>query len=180
MNHRLQRTAISILAFFVAASSASAALVRFDLEFDSFTHTFEIYAEALGSDNFGLASYNLLLNGTITSLDHRSPNLVFANGPNGAGPAGFTLFRSADNAATLGASQDTVAPTPNLIKGFGQTANSFAGLGMTPLVPTTDPVSWDARLLIASGTYTGSNPTFNVGSVEVFAHVFSSAQGTGT
>src|SRR5688572_14877918 len=108
MNQRLQQTMATFFAVVLTTSSASAATVKFTLDYDANTSMFDVFAEVLGSDNFGLSRYSVLLDGAITSLDHESPNLTFANGPNGAGPAGWTLFRSADAGNIITATQDTV------------------------------------------------------------------------
>ena len=99
------------------------------------------------------------------------------------GAAGFTLLRTSYTGPggdlTLCASQDIIGGTPNLIQGFGQTAGSFADLGLNPLSPPVQP-EWDSKLLIARGTYVGDAADFHIDtrSVDLVANVFGNAAGT--
>jgi hypothetical protein len=153
----------------VGAATGWGATVSYVLSYPTPT-TWTLEALASGADNFGIASYNVLLTGAST-VDHRSPNYAFS-GPNN-GPAGFTLIRSADGVSAIGASQDTTNANSYLIPGYGQTAGSFAAAGLTPFVVTTDEVAWGVPALIAQGTnLDGASPEYVEGSVEVFTNVF--------
>jgi hypothetical protein len=123
-------------------------------------------------DSFGIAGYGIPVR-NVTSALHRSPRTnVDVN--DDINPAGFTLFRSVNNATAIpngfliGAAQDTVTPTPHLIRGFGQEASSFAaefpGLNLeTPQVQT----SWAHSLVLAEGRFNG--PTVGNKTVEYFS-----------
>src|SRR5262245_60255273 len=120
---------VALVAGLLGASGATAALVNFTLDLTGAPGTFNLYADETGG-GFGLASYNVLLTGPLTSVDHNAPSMTFGSKGTFVGPAGFTQFRSADAPAApvtpfaVGASQDTLnagAPT-NLVAGYGQTA----------------------------------------------------------
>jgi hypothetical protein len=159
------------------ASCASAATVNIWLDPAAPAGTFRVLAQASAGDNFGIASYGIPLNGTITALDHLSPNTFFASTP-GPGPAGFTSLRSPDGQALITGSQDTITPTPNLIRGFGQDDSSFAEKGVTPGAPPEQP-DWGLPLLMATGTSDGP-VTIDDTSVNFLANVFSAASGVAT
>lgn len=181
-----KRIAFSLFALAVVAlaSTASAATVKFTLEYDSLANTFNLFAQELdgSGDNGGIASYGAVLTG-VANVDHNSPRDGFAQGPGGVGAAGFTSLRSADNVPVLLASQDTITPTPNLIYGFGQAGNSFAALSINDFTGGTqlEQASWDAKLRIATGTIApGVVPGINASSVDTFSNVFVQGNGTAT
>jgi hypothetical protein len=174
---RFRSVCLAIAASLFVATYSTAATVQFTLDLSADDNTFKIFGEAEGADNFGIASYNIVLSGPVATVDHASPNIAFSSPNNG--PAGFTLIRSADDSFPIGASQDTTSATAALIRGFGKTADSWAALGITALSSVTDPVTWDAKALLAMGTYTGSKDGlgFDELSVEGFANVFDAATG---
>jgi hypothetical protein len=175
----------------VAANQAAAATVALQLVYNptavgcagctlSGPGTYQLFANAAGADNNGIASYSISVQ-NVSSLLHRAPRVTSSTDENGdGGPAGFSLFRSANNAVALGtgfmvgASQDTVAPTPYLIDGFGQTAGSFAN----ELPPGNTNVgtlqaTWNANLLLAEGSFTGATPDLDLANIDVFMNLFS-------
>jgi hypothetical protein len=163
------------------ASSALAANVHYTLDLTGAAGTFSLFAEApAAADNFGIASYGLVLTGPILTFAHDSTKSLAAQGPGGFGAAGFTSLRSADNVPIILASQDTITPTPNLIRGFGQEASSFAAKSITSFDPTAEGTTWAQEMLIGSGTYTvgGGEPGFNQTSFDTFSNVFPAAQGS--
>lgn len=78
----------------------------------------------------------------------------------------------------VGTSQDTIAPTPHLIDGFGQMASSFEDMGLNPLAPVTQPV-WGMPLLIAAGTYDpgAGLPDADIADGNSFVNLFLAAGG---
>lgn len=203
------------VAMCVAATSANAATVQFTLYLGQYAQgpgTFKLTAMDSTGDNFGIASYGVELVGltatSILSANHDSLRAASAtnNTTSEEGSAGFTLVRSPDKAAAtpgvaalaIGASQDTVVPTPNLIRGFGQTAGSLASNNLTGPAQegdnwgnagTTGPGKLTApvgEFEIARGTYTpGGNGLTGIaflaqGTAATFANVFTGATGVET
>jgi len=142
--------------------------------------TWNLLALATTGDNVGIVSYGVPILGA-TSIDHRSPRMDQAHdGAFGSlGPAGFTFSRSPDNTQLVIASQDTVAPTPNLVYGYGQTPGDFSSLGIEPLgVTTIEQPAWDGVLLLAEGTYAAGNfPEIDQFNVDLFVNVFTDTSG---
>ncbi len=66
-----------------------------------------------------------------------------------------------------------------MIRGFGQTANSFASLGLTDATGAGEQLSWDAKLLLATGMYLGEIG-FNGTEFTTFSNVFTAATGVAT
>lgn len=163
----------------MAASAASAATITYTLDFSAGGGTFKLYADASTGDNFGIASYGAVLTGPVTTFDHSSVNTLASSGPSGVGSAGFTLLRSADNAPTILASQDTTSATANLIRGIGQTAGSLASNGITSFINPVEGDPWLAHFLIGSGTFTGSTDgiSINKTSADTFSNLYSAQSG---
>lgn len=164
----------ALLSAVFSVSAYAAPTVTFSLyPNQSGPNTFNLYASASLGDNAGIAFYGIpLLN--ISSVDHKSPiaNALFA-GPPFFSTLGFNLLRSADNAATVLASQDTINASSPLIYGMGQTSGNLAAYpGVTSLLPGSEQPAYSAPLLIASGTYSGALPAFNLNSVDLVANVF--------
>jgi hypothetical protein len=87
--------------------------------------TFQLYAVDDVTGSFGIKSYQIKLNGTITTFLNRSPNGQW-NDTDAAGPypEGFNDVRTA--VAATGITSGGQNPTnPYFIKGFGITANNF-------------------------------------------------------
>jgi hypothetical protein len=187
-----------ILSAMLASEPAQSASVTFTLMVDPNTAgngcvgctlngvgTWDLYASASVDDNFGLASYKASLVNATTIL-HRAPRALLSPDPSGIDPepqpAGFTLLRTANNNSPITASQDTVGPTPYIIKGFGQTPGSLPGgiFPATTVFPPTGQLTWGAPLLIAEGTYSGGVlPSFNQSDLSL-ANVFANASGITT
>jgi len=166
---------VALVAASLVAFSANAATVTLNMVLDGGgPGTWDLYGSASPGDNGGIVSYGIPILNALT-INHNSPNVGTAQDGTFTtfGPAGFTFSRSADGVAFLGASQDTVAPTPFLIYGFGQNASSFAAEGAVPLSAAEQPV-WGAPLLIASGTYDelGLKPVVDGASVDLFTNVW--------
>jgi hypothetical protein len=157
---------VALVVVALIAASTSAATVTFTLIMgeDDLPLTFNVYAEASLGDNGGIAGYEIPIVGPVLSINHMSPNTLFASTP-GFGPAGFTSQRSPDGAQLLTGRQDTITPTPNIVHGFGQFASSFIAQGITPGAPPEQPF-WGMPLLIASGTYDQSQGELEIGETD--------------
>jgi len=149
--------------------------------------TYQLRLDVSDGDNFGVTSYGVRVNGNIT-FDHVGVGISSANG--GAGndkPAGFTLFRTADQATPVAGllitgSQDTVNPTPYIFYCIGQTAGNALSS------PTNGPITIAAAgdnsqnedyrdsFLIATGSYSGGEPSFDEQNVDNGVNVFTSDQ----
>lgn len=184
----------SILMFGAAAllglltGSAAGQTATFDLRTSSggSVGTFELLLSVSGGDNFGVASYSVALNGDMT-FDHLAPGITTANGPSGNGePAGFTVFRTFDQSdmtsgLTVSGGQDTVAPTPYIYYGVGQSSLNVlsdpTGGPITIVTPGdgTQAASFAATVLIGEGTWQGSPPTFDESNVDNGVQVFTSS-----
>lgn len=180
MPHRLPlivTTALSLL--FTAAGHAQTVEFTLDLD-DAGEGTFSLYASASTGDNAGIALYGVPLTGDILTLDHRSLAGLGINGMATADNVGFSEFRSADNAASVAASQKLVpTPTPFILYGIGQTAgdaNSATNGPFPTFIPTdaTQDLTYDAAFRLATGTYNplGAAPSFNLASPDLLANVF--------
>jgi hypothetical protein len=176
MNRRtVQATLLASVLLVAAGSSASAASVGLKLVLDppvpgcvgctlSGPGTYNVLARASDGDNFGISRYDVTVR-DVLSIINRSPRTI-VDPEADALPAGFTLLRSANNQDVVAggfnfhAVQDTVTPTPYLIRGFGQETSSFAAKipGHAFGSPQTQ-TSWNANLLIAEGTHLpGASP----------------------
>jgi hypothetical protein len=161
------RMLLALVASALACTAAEAASVTFTIYPNqnaagaAAPGEFRVTAQVAGDDNAGLASYGLEVVGSLTSVDHRSPNTSTAQRGSQTGPAGFSGGRSADNLQFLLGSQG--APTPPVfpIYGFGRTASSFAAEGLAVSGPDMEGSAWDAELLLATGAFTGSPPRWN-------------------
>jgi len=175
-----------LIAAIAANASAQTATFQLSRTMTSATAgTFTLRLSVSDGDNFGVASYGVKLTGDIT-FDHRTPDITLADGSAGNDqPAGFTLFRAADqNSTTSGllvtASQDTVSLTPYIYYGVGQTA------GNVLTSPTDGPITIDAAgdssqdadyaasIVIGTGTWNGQAPAFEQADVDNGVQVFTS------
>ena len=172
-----------------ASLPPSTATVKFTLTVTPGPKTWTLTATELAgaADNGGIASYGVALSNVDgASVDHNAPRDGSAQGPGGAGAAGFTLLRSLDGEAVILGSQDTPLPTPNLVYGMGQSASSFAANGIVDLSGGSqlESPTWGSSLLLSSGTYSGSGPQglpqFDLSSPDLFANVFVQASGNAT
>jgi hypothetical protein len=126
--------------------------------------TWEVYATVGGSDNAGLASFQLDVVGdpgiTITSSVNRSPLALVAISPPKV--AGFVDLRSDGTAGIdIHASQQITTQDATVFEGVGITSGSadYSSNGGTA-------TSWGSPVLIASGTYSA---TF-LGSIAATVH----------
>jgi hypothetical protein len=192
----LMRRTAYLVTMLIVSSHSKAATVQFTWEL-TLPNQLDLHVETSDGDNFGLAAYSVVLAPApgvmITSLNHNSlRNALVENAAGEEGPGGFTLLRSADGPAnlTIRGSQDLVAPTPFLIRGYGQTAGSFFSLGLTTS-GSVEGNPWTDRPVIASITYALPpgyvfNPfepstypiQFDVTSPDYFAYVFPQVSGT--
>ncbi len=160
---------------------AQAASVTYILNADVNTGTFDLLADVSSGDNAGLASFGIVLTGDIATVTNLAPQIAFGSLNGNNGPIAFTILRSGANATTVTASQDTVAATPNVIYGFGQTDSSFVSEGAIDFTAGTGVVQgdWGAPLLLAQGTFT-STIDINLQAVDTLANVFQNDQGIAT
>jgi hypothetical protein len=168
--------------------------------------TFQLYAADFVTGSFGIKSYNVKLNGTITTFLNRSPNGSW-NDTDAAGPygQGFNDVRTA--VAATGITSSGQNPTnPFFVKNIGITAGNFvsadqAGAPNWDSASTTASVSgqWGNysptlgaptccnfsspfryAVLLAEGNYTGAAPTVDLvttGSTATAVNYFTSATG---
>lgn len=160
-------------------STLHAGSVKFTLDLSS-PGAFSLFAEELDGDNGGIASYGAVLTGGVTSVAHVSTFSQFSISPNGNGPIGFTQLRSAADDAAIGASQDTITPSPNILYGIGQSADSFTNLGYNDASGSGVGLDWDAKFLLATGTWEGETPGFNQSDARTFSNIFQSDSVTST
>jgi len=168
---------LTLILLGVMAASVQASTVTFELLIDEDgPGTFNLYGSTV--DSFGIASYGVPLTGGILSIDHNSPNGLSQLGLSGS--VGFTVLRSADGVANLVAGQDTVTPTPHIVKGFGQSGGDLATAPGVSFLLISEQATYSAPLLLASGTYAGLQPGFNLLSVDLGANVFTDGGSTTT
>ena len=168
--------AVAIVAL---ACRVEAALVTFRLVVDeNSAGSFNLYASSSPGDNFGLAFYSVRLSGGIISLDHISPQATdLASGTS----VGFRTLRSADHDALLlvEAAQDTISPSPFLVRSLGQSHGSLSTLpGITQLV-NPEQSNYANPLLLASGHYVGPSSAIGFAGTAL-ANVFRASTGSGT
>ncbi len=149
--------------------------------------TFQLYVADTNAD-FGISSYNVVMGSAVTGSNNRAPQVNGIQDDNGdIQAAGFTLLRSATNAAAMTGAQPLPGTTGDisLITGFGQSAFSFNQFAATqtgasvagtptsgtwggpypPLVPTGQYAtgyqgkSW---MFLGEGAYTGTITQANV------------------
>ena len=148
-------TLFAVALFFTAA--ARAATVTYTLEIDPGAKTYEVFAEVSGG-SFGLAAYGVPLVGVDTPINHVSPKATVTNFFDIFDGVAFDTIRSDPNTLSLTATQNTINGL-YIIGGFGQSASNFAAevtlpSGAVLINAIGDP--WDARLLLANGTFTGN------------------------
>ena len=165
------------LLFLALASiaSARASTVTFSLLVNPGSNTFELFATSSAGDNDGIASYGVPLLNVLT-LDHKSP---VGTTTQASFTIGFSLFRTADDVPAIAGSQDTVAASPHIVYGFGQTAGNLAA-DSVPVPPDFTPGEqqiYGAPLLLADGTYGAIQPSFDVGNVNLLANTFDDKNG---
>ena len=165
----------ALLAVFVEVSQAATVVVS---TMSTGANSFDVFlSDSL--DNNGIASYGIPIVGDIVSIDHNSAWTAFAqDGGFVGGAAGFSFLRSADGVALVGASQDTITPTPHLIFGMGQVASDFASEGLNAVGGTPDGGSWDVPMRIASVVTGPGGATVDISQDSgAFANVFIDTNG---
>lgn len=138
--------------------------------------TFDLFIEdnnqASTLNTFGIASYSIPLLGSILSVDHKSPQGLTSS----VQDVGFRLLRSPDNSLIVSASQNTFT-SPIRVPDFGRTGGNLSSfIGVDMLIFSEQPI-YDAKLLIASGTWNtlGVAPSVNVASVDFGGNAFANA-----
>ena len=182
----MKYTAFSLACAAVVAmtSVSNAAQVEYKLYQDADgPGTFRLTASELDgpADNGGIAAFGVVLT-SATTVQNMSPVTVNVDT---FSQVGFNLLRSSDAAsvAALSGSQDIIGGG-QLIRGFGQTAGTWADEGINPggAPGFTKPnlIGWDAELLIATGTYPVGSLTFgfNTGSPDFSTVVFTGQSGS--
>lgn len=174
---RFLRPLLLLLAVCTIAPKAYAGTVTYTLSLGP--GTFDLFASVSTGDNAGLATFGVPLSGGITSLDNVSPFGQFAVGGLGSGPIGFSEFRSPDSGTSVFGAQLTIpSPTPYLVYGFGQTAGDLS-LDKS-IFGDSEQLQYDAPLLLATGTWDGTEPSFDLQSLDLVANVFVNDQGAQT
>lgn len=163
--------------------------------------TFQVYAVDDVTGSFGIKSYNIKLNGAITTLLNRSSNANWDDIDAVSSPEGFNDVRTA--VAATGLTSAGQGPTnPFFVKGFGISADNFpnnnpndvstaqvasgqwgaysATLGAPTSGLTTNGGSGQQRraILLAEGNYTGAAPTIDLvttGAIATSVNYFTSA-----
>jgi hypothetical protein len=179
----LRKVFAAVTAVLILAAGASAATITYTLD-KSVPGTFTLKAATSAGDNGGLVFYSVPLIGNVLTVDNRGPNVI--NSANFA-PAGFGAFRSADITSAsanpiISGSQDVVSgPPANRIYGFGQEISSYALKGIVPAFQpdATSDLVWNAPMLLATGTYTGSLAFAPLTNAEMTGNVWDAPQGSG-
>ena len=141
--------------------------------------TYEVFMAVDANDpdngvNAGIASYSIPLSG-VDTVDHVSPtNPAALNSATfGVGAIGFGGFgRSSADDPTLTASQDTISGNGMIVYNMGISGgDGLTGAGPAPsnvFAPWVQQ-SYEAPLLVATGTWSGSTPSFLSGlSINLF------------
>jgi hypothetical protein len=198
----LYRIVSALALVLLVTCSANAATIRLELKLNPATPgcegctlsgpgTWNLLARDLSpaGDSHGIVGVAIpILN--VNSVLNRLPRTI-VNVDDEVFPAGFSLLRTANNAGVIpngflfGGFQDTIMPTPYLIRGYGQRAGSFAqelnSIGVQVVLPILGTQTiWSSPLLLAEGTYApGSTPYIDFNSVDIGVNVFSQASGIG-
>jgi hypothetical protein len=100
--------------------------------------TWQVYALDQSTTDFGISSYNITMANT-TAINHRSPSGTISDENGDNQPTGFSLLRTGTNINPAQAAQHLPDPgtTAFLVKGFGQTAGSFANVAAAAPQPAS-------------------------------------------
>jgi hypothetical protein len=126
-------------------------------------NTFQIYAADDNAGTFGIATYSLTLGPAVTASSNRSPVTTIQDNNGDAQSAGFNLLRSSSNVNPMTGAENLPGQTPFLIKGFGQTAGSFAAVAAAAPQPAsvvgpTTSSSWGGPYVGGTlGDWNGAN-----------------------
>lgn len=122
---------------------------------------FAIYAaDSTEANNDGLAYFYVSVIG-YAAVANVAPQTTYEDGGDSS-PAGFTLGGSTGG-SPITAEEDTIHNGVTLIYGYGQSAgnfNSFDPYGSDGSLGATTGNPWGAHVLLATGDYTGTVPTF--------------------
>jgi hypothetical protein len=121
------------------------------------SNTFEMLLTASPDANFGVATYNLPIQGA-TTFTHKSPRASFFDGEGFAVNFGFSLYRSPANQLTVRAAQH-LDPAVPVAYGLGQRAGNLLndiGLLTTTVFDPASPATYQFPMVIGSGTFSGS------------------------
>lgn len=173
------RTTLALSLALVVAAASQAATITYTLDLTGAPGTFSLYGESSAGDNGGIVLYSVPLLGNVTSFDNMSPN-AFTQ----LGASGFSDIRTADAAAggvnpVIGGAQNLVTGQVGArLYGYGQTAGSFAAAGLNVAFKpdATAQEAWEAKALLATGTYTG-DLDFARSSVDLVGNVWNQPQG---
>jgi len=163
---------VALVAVFAMTNAAWSASVNLTLTINTVAKTWVITAtDATGANNYGIASFTILLN-SISTVQNDSP-LLNLTAPSGK-YYGFGMTRSGtiptNNINAFQATTDSGYTVADMKFGVGQVAidlssllkeGEVAGAGIQ-----STTISNVVRL--ASGTYTGSTPSWNGAGVNVF------------
>jgi len=143
----------------------------FSLEVTPSSGSWQLFGTASQGDNFGLTSFGVSLLNVDFPVTLETPFIQYFDGS--FFDVGMNFLPSTNN--PIGVSQDTTTPMP-LVFGFGQTAGTLTA----PVAPLgSRNVNYDAKLLLASGTYNNGQgnplPAFDSGAS---ANVFLDMSGT--
>jgi len=162
---------VALVAVFAMTNAAWSASVELTLSINTVAKTWSLTATDSVTDpnNYGIASFALKVN-NISSVSNDSPLMTLTSGKT----YGFGFTRSGTIPTNnINASQqlsDSNYTIDDMAWGVGQTAGNLADLlkgGETAGSPTVHP-GYGVPVLLASGAYTGSTPTWGATSVNIF------------
>jgi hypothetical protein len=171
----LRKLLFAASAALVLANGALAGTITYTLD-KSVPGQFTVYADASVGDNAGIATWGFQVTstgGNVTTEDNWSPwglrtnfsNLGFADvrQPLSDGSTVPDASTVATSYIFSGSQQVATGATANFVYGYGQTAGSFAALyganysaAFSAGLDGSNQQAWNAHLLIATGTYTGT------------------------
>jgi len=161
----LLKCSVLLVAGVLGANSTSyASTVTYTLDIDPIGGNFQLFAEASSGDNWGLASFQVELLNIDFPVDLLAPLSTFE--PGGIPIEGFTQNR-VDSMNPVAAFQNTFSGTgAGIVYGFGQTAGALS----SPPANTFVQQNYDAKLLLAQGTFNplGPIPDFGNTGAQVF------------
>ncbi len=135
---------------------ADAGTIDLDLQVDTGAASWQVFAEVQGGSS-GLDGFSFDVIGSgevaITSSLNAAPR-----GFDGENLWGFKVFRShGDNGIAIMATQDSVYGSAN-----DSAKDALVLLDVGILAGSRDTISWDAKVLLASGTYSGVDGVISV------------------
>jgi hypothetical protein len=141
--------------------------------------TFQLLLSANSDANFGVANYLLPITGAAT-FTHSTPRVNFDDGEGNIAGLGFTQFRSPNNNLTIQAGQSLDAAIP-VAYGIGQQAGNLSSIvppgGATS--GSTTFAAYAAPVVIGSGTFAGTLPSWSNSSDNAAVQLYGSSTGRG-